>query len=215
MSNNIILVGDIHGDANGFATVFINELCSKFPNTAVVQVGDLGLMPGVRGGFDRNSKFPANFKFIRGNHDKPEECRLHPNYIGDYVCETLSNGTKVMYVGGAYSIDSLRRVAGHDWYPDEQIDILEMNLVLQTYLEFLPDIMITHEAPAFMHRFLLDHVGRKDATVFFNNTAELFNQMFAKHKPSAWYHGHWHTDYELEVSGTKFCGLGIGKAKGI
>lgn len=200
--DKIMLLGDVHGDYR-----HVVSACKNYPNHTVFQVGDLGIIPQV-GGMTAQTPFPDNFCFIRGNHDCPDEVQYHKAYLGDYGW-FLYKGEPLMYIGGAYSIDNLRRVAGHDWFPREELTREQALECLEMYEKVKPAIVVTHEAPNFLHSNLLEWAGKRGAQVFNNNTALLFNTMFARHKPRHWYHGHWHLSYRHQISGCEFVGIGI------
>lgn len=66
------IIGDVHGHIADYMTLAAASQES-------IQIGDMGL--GFRGvSLEPN---PAH-RFFRGNHDAPQACREHPNYLGDW-----------------------------------------------------------------------------------------------------------------------------------
>ena len=100
----LTFLGDVHGKFN---QIPYHQLGTGL----TVCVGDLGI------GFPNQDPpvIPAHFRFIRGNHDNPEVCRQHPNYLGEYG---FLQNPDLFFVGGADSIDKSHRTPGGDWWPD-------------------------------------------------------------------------------------------------
>jgi hypothetical protein len=198
---NITLLGDIHGD-----WCVLKQKCAAVPERTVVGIGDVGI--GFVG--KRDPVLPGNFRFFRGNHDNPEICRAHPQYIHDY-----GMWNDMFVVAGADSIDKGWRTAGVDWWPDEQLGLEQCEEALRLYREAKPQIVITHEAPSRMHAV---HVA---ASVTHNparsqwggvrptSTGLLLEQMMVSHAPRFWFHGHWHNPLMYRLHKTTFVCLGI------
>ena len=117
-------IGDCHGLFSRY-----EKIIEKFPNS--IQIGDMGV------GFKKWCKLTETFiftsnppydkmvktnaRFIRGNHDNPSVCAKHSQWIADGHTETTENGTKIMYIGGAWSIDHEYRTEDVSWWADEEI----------------------------------------------------------------------------------------------
>ena len=200
----ITFIGDVHGKFNQYA-----KLIKDKENT--VQVGDMGMgFPSVLGGhYDwshvasppHKKMVEGNHRFIRGNHDNPVFCKRHSQWIPDGTKETI-DGVKIMYVGGAWSIDWAYRQEGISAWKDEELSMAEFDKIIGDYDEFRPDIMVTHDFPlSVMHKTFLEGTHKP---VFTTRTGQALDGMFSIHKPKLWVGGHWHTRAIKEIDGTTF-----------
>lgn len=190
-------ISDIHGNWDQYAKII--KGCDES-----IQVGDFGfgfidknpnkqkriedkLFKAMVGGFHR---------FIRGNHDSPSICKESPFYIND--------GTLIgneMYIGGAWSIDHAYRKEGVSWWADEELSYDELSDMVEIYEKVKPKIMVTHEVPEQIgkHLFADLHIDR-----YPSRTRSAFDIMFQIHKPELWVFGHWHTNKDVNILGTRF-----------
>lgn len=187
----VAFISDVHASWETYA-----EICAKHEHT--IQVGDFGM------GFEnQHRKVPyltPNHRFIRGNHDDPAKCKAHPNYIPDGTIEVIGS-TKVMFIGGAYSIDRHVRTEGLNWWNDEQLSYDEFQRLIDLYEEERPDMMVTHNCPEdFARRFILG--AHKPA--YPSVTGQAFTIMRQIHSPRIWMFGHWHLNIDIEFEGTRF-----------
>lgn len=200
----MIFIGDVHGKYKSY-----KKIMKKYENT--IQVGDMGV------GFKRNlyidgvhinQFFPnppydrmveGNHRFIRGNHDNPSVCKQHSQCINDGYIED-----DVMFVGGAVSIDKEWRTEGYDWWPEEELTIPELDVIVDKYCEVKPRIMVTHTAPDFLADSLAWAANRGYKLDIPSRHQQAFNVMFFHHKPELWVFGHWHVDFEYMHEGTRF-----------
>jgi hypothetical protein len=198
----VVLVGDIHGEFDSLVKIIYSV------KDVVVQLGDLGI------GFQHRYVNPAffldkdapyelvkitdfqydrkHFVFIRGNHDAPEMCRKHHNYLGEFGVFK-----KVFYVSGAWSIDRAYRKEGLDWWPDEELNMKQMYDALEMYTQVKPDIVMTHECPTSISQVIhLDSIT--------NRTGQLMDAMLREHQPQQWFFAHHHTSWHKKVGKTDF-----------
>ena len=189
-------VGDIHGH---YGTYY--QTIEKVVNS--VQIGDygFGFGPLPRGLVDLNKKPGTNHRFIRGNHDSPDECALQHNWIKDGTVETIED-YKVMYIGGAYSIDVAYRTPGVSWWPDEELSQFDLETLIYKYENEKPDVMITHEVPESMLRVVFPY--KKIYEQWGSRTRLAFDEMYKIHKPKVWIFGHWHENADVVEGGTRF-----------
>lgn len=153
-----------------------------------VQVGDFGA------GFREIPALSPRARFIRGNHDNPEICRNHPNWIPD---GTLENG--IMYIGGAYSIDRAWRTVGVDWWEDEEIAYTEWDLIISKVEQEKPRVIVTHDCPNSVVSTLFPR-----ALPIVSRTQQALDVVFGVHKPQYWIFGHWHYNRDKVILGTRF-----------
>lgn len=197
------LVGDVHGD---FGRYF--ELVE---NMRSIQIGDFGVGFGAQYWHDMaNDYHTANpeSRFIRGNHDDPFRCKEQMvGYISDGTIEMFGN-TKVMFIGGAWSIDYARRVEGVSWWRDEELSVAELNTMIDLYEKEKPDVMITHDCPISVSDEMFIKtglaLGGRQAKQIPNKTNTALQTMFEIHQPKFWVFGHWHVPTQADINGTHF-----------
>ena len=103
----------------------------------------------------------------------------------------MLDGTRVMFCGGAESIDKDWRVPGESWWPQECID--------DTDMAHLPnpadpargkiDWIVSHTCPSF---FNLGKIGQGDKER--DPSKRRLDEIFTAFRPSRWWFGHYH-DY--------------------
>lgn len=193
-------IGDVHGKYKQYKRI-LKEANAEGIQT--IQVGDMGV------GFKRylygedvfypnppyDVMVKGDHKFIRGNHDNPEVCRKHTQWISDGA--TIND---VMFVGGALSIDAAYRTEGYTWWRDEELTYDELDQIFLKYQEFKPRVMITHECPEEV-ACRLSNVHKLDIP---SVTRQAFDNYLADHQPEIWVFGHWHTSFDQEWKGTRF-----------
>lgn len=202
--SKIHLIGDIHGSYRHYH----RQLDHYGKNT--VQVGDLGI------GFRRpdgsycpnphyNKMVEGNHRFIRGNHDNPEICKRHTQYIPDGTFED-----NIMYCGGAVSIDKEYRTEGYDWWSDEELKWDEFGSIFEEYKEKKPDVVVSHTAPSSLGDALAWASNRGYKLGIPSDTEAAFEHMLSIHKPKLWVFGHWHVNFDYEYNDTRFICLESG-----
>lgn len=202
----MLFIGDVHGKYKQY-----KRLMDKYENT--IQVGDMGVGFKRRqydnhGGYHLNMYYPnppydkmvsGNHRFIRGNHDNPEVCKQHTQWISDGHVEG-----DMMFVGGAVSVDKEFRTEGYDWWAEEELTIPELDDIVDKYCEVKPRIMVTHTAPDFLASDLAWAAHRGYKLDFPSRHQQAFNVMFFHHKPELHIFGHWHVDFDHVVEGCRF-----------
>jgi predicted phosphohydrolase len=186
-------IGDIHGKYAEYEIVAYDS-----PSGESIQVGDFGI------GFGRppygDIVMPPEHKFIRGNHDNPGECKKHPNWIPD---GTYDEEKKILYIGGALSIDKAYRTPGISWWPDEELSYSEMMVIFDDIMNknYKPKIIVSHDAPEVIVEALFPFYEKGR----FSSTTRVFLQnIFENVKPDMWFFGHWHQSKRRNVLGTEF-----------
>lgn len=197
------VLGDIHGDFEQIKKAMHRYRRDHIP---VFSVGDVGL------GFPYQKKqkgiwvpdptkkdpesFDPLFRFVRGNHDSPEVCRAHPNYLGDYGVEPQ---TGIFFISGAMSVDRGHRTQGLDWWPDEELSINELNAAIDLYEKTRPSVVISHDCPLSVYGHLRTHHQHDKS-----RTAQALEAMWQIHRPDIWCHGHHHVVWQKKINGTLF-----------
>lgn len=194
-------IGDIHGKFKQYNKIV--KACD-----ASIQVGDFGM------GFPGGHKHPWSYKpagrqalyrnqrFIRGNHDNPAACANAGGkwWIPDGTVEMIE-GAKVMFCGGAHSIDQAKRLEGVSWWRGEELSIEAFNKIIDKYEREKPDVMVTHEAPEYIIRGTMKW---KEKVLLPSRTRQAFQAMWEMHSPKLWVFGHWHQSVDTIIDGCRF-----------
>lgn len=182
----MIFIGDVHGKFDQYHRII--EKCDES-----IQVGDFGI------GFPhyKHVNIKGNHRFLRGNHDNPEVCRKHPNYLGDWG--TIF-GKKLFFISGAWSIDAKWRTVGSTWWEDEQINESEYPYIVKKYENMLPEIFVSHDGPTdAIFQILGSH-----KEIIKTRTSNLLQILFDIHKPKLWVFGHYHVPLDVVIKDTRF-----------
>jgi hypothetical protein len=201
--NSILVIGDVHGFTSTYQK-FIRRLPQ---GQRTIQIGDMALgFPGVG-----LHQMPDEHKFFRGNHDCPEECIVHSNYLGDYG---YLPEARIFYLAGAFSIDRAIRTEGVSWWRDEELSYRELDKAVELYKQVKPKFVLSHEAPSKASGVLLSHLmgpyfaAKGECSQ--SRTAQAMQIMLENHAPEQWVFGHYHVDKQFYTPGfdTKFICVG-------
>lgn len=196
-------IGDVHGKYGPYKKIIAQR-------AGTIQVGDMGVgfrrIGGYRDGeWAQNpphyAMLAGNHRFIRGNHDNPERCRAHSQFIPD---GTVDKG--VMFVGGGVSVDRAMRIEGYSWWKDEELSQKEADQMMTVFEYEKPRVMVTHDCPesvALELARLSMRVNKLDPQHSSINR-QLFEAMWQKSPPQLWIFGHWHYSFDQVVNGTRF-----------
>lgn len=200
-------IGDVHGVWNYDYYPHLRDCETS------VQVGDMGvgfiLEDGVPSPPPDLARFPGCHRYIRGNHDNPQECAKDPHWIPDGLYQD-----GVFYVGGGLSIDREYRIEGRTWWPDEELSHQELGRVVDFYTAVQPRVVVSHDCPEEVAGAMMAAFNR----VKFDDgsrTRQAFQVMLERHQPKLWVFGHWHVSLDFRWGPTRFVCLGIGEAKDI
>lgn len=182
----LVFVGDVHGKFERLTGIL--EEYSK--SDRVYQLGDFGI------GFPGKAvpDLPPNFRFIRGNHDNPEQARKHPNYLGDYGVDEFGVG----FVSGAWSIDAYARTPGLDWWLDEQLNYKELLRAEEVLVEANPRIIISHCTTSAFEELLVPH------SRYGSSTTQALDSVAEKVYPDYWICGHYHYTNESRIGSVRY-----------
>ena len=192
----IAIIGDVHGDFDAY--VEITKTCERS-----IQIGDFGAGFSTKSSNkldEDGSHMPMlspNHKFIRGNHDNPALCKMHPNWIPDVTVE----GNK-FFMGGAHSIDQRNRNIGINWWDDEELSYEELNNAIDIYAAAKPRYVFTHDCPEIVGAVFFG--GNSYKVRHNSSTMQALSMMFDIHQPEAWFFGHYHQYKYAFVKGTRF-----------
>jgi len=213
----IYVIGDVHGEWN-----LLNQFLNKKKPDIVLQCGDFGYWPNFNDSYElgnhirdiygnikkKRKWYQCSIKnkdtkiyFCDGNHEdhwsltKLENNEICSNifYMKRGSILELPNKRKVLFIGGADSIDKHYRTIGIDWFPEEVIS--------QKDIYNLPDekidIVISHTCPKeFLPELGFDFGKSKDCS------CDALSYVLEKYRPKLWYFGHWHinkTGFTKEV----------------
>jgi predicted phosphodiesterase len=185
LGEGLLVIGDVHGKINDYwKLVNFRKGCS-------IQVGDFGFKK-QHDWFLKNIDYTQN-QINFGNHD---------DYSFLYEPHSLSNWSyayesKVMTVRGACSIDKAYRTENLDWWANEELNYEEMQNAIDFYNFNKPKIMITHDCPDYVRRYLF---GVRDKSI----TSNGLQVMFENHQPDIWIFGHHHRSKNEVINGTRF-----------
>jgi predicted phosphodiesterase len=201
----IRFIGDIHGK-------YLPYLELTYKAEKSIQVGDFGFGFGTLGAasyvdsmIERDRIIQGNHRMIRGNHDKPAEAMLSKYFIKDGTIEIV-DGYKIMFIGGAASIDYMYRTEGVSWWRDEELSYEELENLIKIYEEEKPDILITHECPEFFAKdVMIPLVG--GISDFKSRTRDALEEMYKIHSPKIHIFGHWHINLDFKSPLSRFTSL--------
>lgn len=236
-TDNVWFTGDIHGNIE--TLVWEIKERKRLRDCAVVVCGDIGL--GFESPFhmynrfrkldDRLRELGVTIYMYRGNHDDPdyfnreyvetEGERTYRYYsmsdriktVSDYtVIRTPRHG--ILCVGGAVSIDRVKRIEGISYWPDENVKECPegfLKMLKEKHIEI--DVLATHTAPlaAFpidvdrhnQGRFI-ESWSQYDNSLKFDNYNERLSLMDLGsslikegHPLNYWIYGHFHQGYKM------------------
>jgi len=192
----VLIVGDVH---NEFPR--LNDLINKNKDRLelVICCGDFGYWPSAPASWNvvpldhiKNKGIPI--LWCDGNHEdhwalaRRESDELAPDvfYMPRGSTYDLPDGRRILFMGGAHSIDKQWREFGTDWFPEEVIDHGDIDNLPPDDTRI--DILISHTCSMELLPIMLEHDSRKVSDPS-NYALSIIVSIF---KPSFWYFGHWH-----------------------
>ncbi len=204
----IIFFGDIHGQWNLFNSK-VNELYSKYkePMTIII-CGDVAYF--WKGEDIPKVKVPPYSKVIwaPGNHedwetiDSYELGRLHEVqdnvFLASFGAIEEIEGKKILFCGGADSVDKNMRTPFLDWFPSEIITNKDMDFLLDNVKDQKIDILVSHTCPERVYNQLQNEIDwmevrSKDPSVY------ALDMIVEKFRPDFSIFGHFHRYKEGNV----------------
>ena len=221
---NLVVIGDIHGNFK-----HIWSKIKKITDSYIVFAGDVGL------GFAKDVYYQEKFSywdiklqenrskvfFLRGNHDNPNYWKdeklkfTNVKLAKDY--DTLQIGDKkVLFLGGATSIDRTSRTEGKDYWKDEAF---ELDVSKVSHLRDITHV-ISHNSPTFVYPygfnsfveqwFDYDYTLRRDLIKERSDISKIYYLLKTSGNPlKHWLYGHFHQSNAEIVDGTHFRLLNI------
>ncbi len=191
----MIFIGDMHSSWIDYKTILEKN---KRLGNYTFQVGDLGLgfMPIPED--YRKWINPEVNRYIRGNHDCPDLCTWDTGYMGSFG--PYRNGSHNMFfVSGAQSTDRQYRLNGFDWWPNEELDWMQLESAIETYKYQTrkTNIFLSHCAPTSITKLITDRPCDSLTEIALENMLEI-------NRPDMWIFGHHHHWFDKTIDGTRF-----------
>lgn len=211
----LVFIGDTHGEWGKLNTI-LNELYQKNKTDLnVIITGDFGFWPFINEFNLSKIKIRSNIKifFCPGNHENWFELeKIEKENPNKKIIEIHKNifyctfgaileieNKKIMFCGGAESIDKNHRTIGYDWFPNEIIsygDMLKLDQEIKTV-----DIIVSHTCPDFIFK-------QMKFKTFFNKNSDpsckYLTQIFQMYTPKLWFFGHFHFYQKILTNQTTF-----------
>lgn len=217
----IFACGDSHGN---FMPIFDWIENHAEEGDVLTHVGDFGEFAVPKWILEdlgkESAKKSVQILVTRGNHSSPiyyQENRKYGNleFMSDYSTRTI-NGKKVLFIGGAISIDRAWRKEGIDYWADEKV-IYDLSLL--DGIEDV-DVMVSHTCPDFLSpapknfsniQWALDKDPLlKDELIFERKyMTQVWEKLKEKNDIREWYGGHFHVSLLHIIGKTKFRFVGI------
>lgn len=222
--------GDTHGEF-----FFLNQyLRNATKNDNFFICGDFGYWDRStfregKGFYHELIKNPNHAKiyFCDGNHEQHEWLNdLEKKYGWESPIEVKENiffcprgssielfdGRRILFAGGADSIDKQWREEGITWFPQETMKYSDYERIdfSKTY-----DIVVSHTCPTNCMNWMKD-VYNGISSKSFDFTSDLLQSIFERARPRKWFFGHWHRYDTKEIDGCVFTVLQMsGRARHI
>ena len=235
-AKSVVICGDIHGEFEKL----VYQCCVRYKmcDTLIIVAGDCGFgfkYPAYDIDFyysrtmDRIIDANNYLAFVRGNHDNPwyfdgehvgyERFRAVPDYSVLTAC-----GHQILCVGGATSVDRIKRVGGKDYWPDERPAFDHDKLVALKYEGYQIDTVVTHCAPSLCENITppdwLFQLADEDPTLLEDLKSDRMRMDYIlkdlktdRHPLRRWYYGHFHHSWNAEIDGIRYTMLGIMEMK--
>lgn len=191
-------IGDVHGKYPEYQHIVVNEN-HKGNNT--VQVGDFGFKYGILLGVS-----PMKNLIIPGNHDNYDLIGNYPHFLSTFG--SIPGIDSSFYVRGAYSPDSSLRTLGIDLWENEQLSYKELDAAINAYELAKPRIMVTHECPHVFLAGLMEGILIGSPSWTPSKTSIALDEMFERHRPEIWIHGHHHISRKHYIEKCECVSLG-------
>lgn len=218
----VAFIGDTHANLSR-----MRRILGKLHNdgiTTAIQVGDFGYWPNDRVGrrfLKETSEGLASkgitLHWVDGNHedhqslphDSEEEVELYPNIIWHPRGSTSEmGGRRILWMGGAVSVDKPHRTPWLDWFPTEVPNFVQWDRAMA---QGWVDIIVAHDAPleAELKGGFPEHMIRPDLLQAGHQMRKGLSELVEATTPALYVHGHWHRRATTHVeNGLRIEGLG-------
>lgn len=215
----VLVAGDWH--ANALHAINAIDYAAKNDATEIWQCGDFGYWPLFDLGklflkqvSNRLDESNIDLYFADGNHEHHPSLKPDSNfpfalpntlarirYVPRGALLPVGGPLRVMFIGGAASVDRKWRTPGHDWFSSETLSLRQIQRILASPPV---DIVVAHDAPAEAELVLMKDVWPEEDIKLSDAHRMLMSELAKLLKPSLWLHGHYHQrattiyDYSLE-----------------
>lgn len=227
MSETVLLVGDIHGEAGWVKCVC--RIAKKYEVDHILQLGDFGFWPH----YPQGERFLADtvhllehndlhMHWIDGNHEN-HDVLVNKKHVGGVwtLGDRLHHlerghrwewgGKKFLACGGAYSIDKHRRIEGESWWDGETITEADL---LRCGTDPV-DILATHDAPWGAPNVIGPNTaGDKDSFPVSAANRQRVAALCDAVRPRLLVHGHYHHRNTAMYQSTRVEGFDMGMREG-
>ena len=214
----IIVCGDIHCDWSS-----LNVMINRQKPDIILQCGDWGWWPHFHDlklglptkPFDqfgvKNHK--TKIFWCPGNHENWDDIDSHGPDIFEvqkdiFCCPfgttlDLPTGERVLFVGGADSIDKDSRIEGHSWWRQEIITQREMYNLPDVEI----DIVVSHTVPSVFTKAFEDLFPFSINFKSNDPSCLALDIVLEKYQPKKWFSGHFHKYMNANYNGCEWIGL--------
>lgn len=184
------IIGDVHGKVERYREIIADCKTS-------ICVGDFGFKAEWDWYYQNVNSVDGKFSHWvnMGNHDYLPYVTQDPS-LGHYANLTI-DGKRIFTVRGADSIDKRFRLEGLDWFPDEELSYSLAEDALEDYIDFAPEIVISHDCPQRVMEMLFGYTDK-------SLTRNLLQAMYDSWAPDLWIFGHHHRSVDVEIDGCRF-----------
>ncbi len=195
------IIGDVHGKLADYAKICqsterYNDSFGEDLRT--IQIGDMGFEYGYLACVN-----PDRHTFFGGDHDNYDVIDDVANYLGDFG--EIEPG--LFFVRGAASIDKHLRMESVSWWRDEELTTERMYQAFESYSNFKPRVVLTHDCPDVARDHMLESMPAGWPKIS-TKTGQFLQRLFEVHKPELWVFGHWHKNCSFQIEGVTFTCLG-------
>lgn len=180
----MLIIGDVHGKIKSYSQIIQGEKSS-------ICVGDFGFKREWE--WAKKNLLGKNHWINMGNHDYLPFLNELPSTGNCKYFEEL----RLFTVRGADSIDKHFRTENLDWFSNEEMNYQECQQVIDVYLEYKPEIVVSHDCPQSVMEQLFPYTDK-------SITRNLLQSMFEEHQPLLWLFGHHHKSIKEKTNGTEF-----------
>jgi len=196
----LTLIADVHTKFDAYYAIVSNPKCVNS-----IQIGDFGFEKTNQKMLKSGLDFDKH-KILFGNHDDYNYL-FQPYSLENYRVFNLENSdgsnTRIMTIRGAKSIDKNMRFPGIDWFPQEELNIVEWYEIATVYENVKPHIVITHCCPQFIKEILFEQYNYDP--IYKSITCDWLEELFNIHQPKLWVFGHHHKSVKFTTeNGTRF-----------
>jgi hypothetical protein len=186
--NDMYFIGDTHGRVGDYF-----KLIDKLHMDCSIQLGDQAYgFPQVKW----PDKWDLSHRWLFGNHDNPDLSIQHPNCLGKFG---FLKEQDIYFISGAWSIDQKQRIAGLDWWANEELTYEDFDTIFREVKEYKPRIIIAHDFPSSVRGELFGF-----DKFFETKTGQALSRVFELHQPQYYLGGHYHRGKQAKINGTHF-----------